>query len=182
MISRYLISCKCERPDWPFMPIGVPCGSSRTIGVIGLSARVPGLKIVGCQIRITNVDGVALTKSCKFERGVWVATFPASHFQNYGSVKNGVVVFALGKDESGDDQLWIERVGDLRVSAVDASSTPGGTVETPRDVYHKSEIVDGVQHYKKEVLTYSERQHAWGAEYVGDYVFIGGDYVPFSEG
>ena len=91
-------------------------------------------------------------------------------------------VFSVGKDEHGDDQLWIERVGDLRVSPVDASSTPGETVETPKDVYHRSEIIDGVQHYKKEVLTYSARQNAWGAEYVGDYVFIGGDYVPFSEG
>ena len=183
MISRYLINCKCERPDWPFMPISVPCGSSRTIGVIGLSARVPGLEIVGCQIRITNADGVALTKSCKFERGVWVVTFPASHFQNYGIVKNGVVVFADGKDENGESRLWIERVGDLRVTALDASSTPGGETVAPADVYHKSEIVDGVQHYKKEVLTYSARQNAWGAEYVGDYVFIGGDFVPFvSEG
>lgn len=181
MIARYLISCNCERPDWPFVPLWVPCGSSRTVGVVGLKSR-NGVTVTGCQIRVTNADGVSLTKECVKDGGVWVCTFPASHFQNYGSVKNGVVVFALGKDESGDDQLWIERVGDLRVSAVDASSTPGGTVETPRDVYHKSEIVDGVQHYKKEVLTYSERQHAWGAEYVGDYVFIGGDYVPFSEG
>jgi hypothetical protein len=99
-----------------------------------------------------------------------------------GTVKNGVVVFADGKDENGESQLWIERVGDLRVSAVDAFSTPGGTSATPKDIYHRSEIIDGVQHYKKEVLTYSPRQNAWGAEYVGDYVFIGGDYVPFSEG
>ena len=179
MISRYIISCDCERPDWPFMPIVVPCGSSRTIGVIGLKSKF-GVKVTGCQIRVTNADGVALTKDCVKDGGAWCVTFPASHFQNYGTVKNGVVIFAVGKDESGNDQLWIERVGDLRVTPVDASSTPGGTVEQPRDVYHKSEIVDGVQHYKREVLTYSERQRAWGAEYVGDYVFIGGEFVPFT--
>ena len=183
MITRYLIDCKCERPDWPFVPVTVACGSARTIGVIGLHGRVPGLEIVGCQIRVTNADGVALAKSCKFERGVWVVTFPASHFQSYGSVKNGVVVFAEGKDENGESQLWIERVGDLRVLAIDASSTPGGETVAPGDVYIKSEVIDGVQHYKKEVLTHSARQNAWGAEYVGDYVFIGGAYVPFvSEG
>jgi len=181
MIARYLISCDCERPDWPFVPLNVPCGSSRTIGVTGLKSKC-GVKVTGCRIRVTNADGVALTKDCVKDDGIWCVTFPASHFQNYGTVKNGVVVFAVGKDESDNDQLWIERVGDLRVSPVDASSTPGGTVETPRDVYHKSEIVDGVQHYKREVLTYSERQRAWGAEYVGDYVFIGGEFVPFTEG
>lgn len=182
MISRYLIDCKCERPDWPFVPVTVPCGSSRTIGVVGLRSRC-GVTVTGCQIRVTNADGVALSKSCRYERGIWVATFPASHFQNYGTVKNGVVVFAVGKDENGNDQLWIERVGDLRVTAIDASSTPGGQTVAPADVYHKSEIVDGVQHYKREVLTYSERQRAWGAEYVGDYVFVGGAFVPFvSEG
>ena len=181
MIARYLISCSCERPDWPFVPLLVPCGSARTIGVMGLRSR-NGVKVTGCRIRITNADGVALSMDCARSDGIWVVTFPASHFQHYGSVKNGVVVFAVGKDESGNDQLWIERVGDLRVSAVDASSTPGGTVETPKDVYHKSEIIDGVQHYKKEVLAYSARQRAWGAEYVGDNVFIGGDFVPFTEG
>lgn len=181
MIGRYLIMCNCERPDWPFVPLNVACGSSRTIGVVGLKSRL-GVTVTGCRIRITNADGVALTCDCEKQRGVWCVTFPASHFQNYGSVKNGVVVFAVGKDERGDDQLWIERVGDLRVYPVDASSTPGGTVETPRDVYHKSEIIDGVQHYKREVLTYSARQRAWGAEYVGDYVFIGGEFVPFTEG
>ena len=181
MIARYTICCDCERPEWPFVPVTVPCGSSRTIGVTGLKSKF-GVKVTGCRIRVTNADGVALTKDCVKDGGAWCVTFPASHFQNYGSVKNGVVVFAVGKDESGNDQLWIERVGDLRVSPVDASSTPGGTVEQPRDVYHKSGIIDGVQHYKREVLTYSERQHAWGAEYVGDYVFIGGDFVPFTEG
>lgn len=182
MITKYLIDCKCSRPDWPFVPIVVPCGSARTIGVIGLAPKVPGIKVVGCQIRITNADGVALAKTCKLERGVWVVTFPASHFQNFGTVKNGVVVFAVGEDENGDSQLWIERVGDLRVSPIDSSSTPGGETVVPADIYHKSEVVDGVQHYKKEILVYSERQRAWGSEYVGDYVFIGGHYVEVTGG
>ena len=178
MISPCLIMLDGERPDWPFLPVAVPCGSARTIQVAGKAAR-PGVAVTGIRIRVTNTDGVALVKDCVYTGGVWSATFPASHFANYGTVKNGVAIFVVGKDENGDDQLWMQRVGDLRVFQVSASETPGGTVETPKDVYHKSAIVDGVQHYKREVLTYSERQHAWGAEYVGDYVFIGGDFVPF---
>lgn len=182
MIARYMIDCNCERPDWPFVPLDVPCGSARTIGVIGLGPKF-GVEITGCRIRVTNADGTAMTRDCVKDRGAWCVTFPASHFQNYGTVKNGVVVFAVGKDENGDDHMWIERVGDLKVTPIDASSTPGGSSDLPRDVYHRSEIVDGVQHYKREELRYSERQRAWGAEYVGDYIFIGGEFVPFtSEG
>lgn len=183
MITRYLINCSCERPDWPFLPVNVPCGSARTLGVIGLKSRVPGIEITSCQIRVVNADGQAMTKTCKLEGGVWVATFPASHFQSYGSVKNGVVVFADGKDENGESNLWIERVGDLKVSAIDSTSPAGGTTPVPPgEVYHKSAVIDGVQHYKKEVLQYSARQKAWGADYVGDYVFIGGEFVPFTSG
>lgn len=180
MIARYMINCSCERPDWPFVPLTVPCGSARTIGVIGLASKC-GVEVTGCRIRVTNADGTALTKDCVKDRGAWCVTFPASHFQNYGTVKNGVVVFAVGKDECGNDQLWIERVGDLKVEAVSTSATPGAGVS--HDVYIKSEIVNGVQHYKREILTYSARQRAWGAEYVGDYIFIGGEFTPFtSEG
>ena len=179
MISRYVIDCGCERPGWPFVPVTVACGSARTIGVIGLKGR-PGGTVTGCRIRVTNADGVALTKECVKKGGIWVATFPASHFQNFGKVKHGVVVYSVGKDENDDDQVWIERVGDLRVMAVDAASDPG--VGMVRDVYLKSNVVDGVQHYKREVLTYSDLQGEWGAEYVGDYVFVAGDFVPFTEG
>ena len=107
MIARYLIDCRCERPDWPFMPVSVACGSARTIGVIGLRSRL-GITVTGCKIRVTNADGCALTIDCVLTGGIWVATFPASHFQSYGTVKNGVVVFATGRDEHGDDQMWIE--------------------------------------------------------------------------
>lgn len=176
MIARYLISCDCARPDWPFIPVSVVCGSARTIGVVGLKSRC-GVKVTGCRIRVTNADGEPMTRECVKEDGVYVATFPASHFQNYGAVKNGVVIFAAGLDERGDEQLWIERVGDLKVEAGGASAEPGAGWGS-HDIYVKSEIVEGVQHFKREVLAYSERQRAWGAEYVGDYVFSGGDYVP----
>lgn len=177
MISRYMICCNCERPDWPFVPLTVPCGSSRTIAVTGIRSKC-GVEVTGCRVRVTNADGETLTLDCVKYRGAWCVTFPASHFQSYGTVKNGVVVFAVGKDERGNSQTWIERFGDLKVESIGSSATPG--VGVSHDVYIKSEIVDGVQHYKREILTYSERQRAWGAEYVGDYIFIGGEFTPYT--
>lgn len=181
MSTRYMIDCGCGRPEWPFIPVAVMCGSARTIGVARLGSNLPGIRLTGCRVRIINVDGESMVKTCALDRGIWVATFPASHFQHYGTVKNGVAVFADGIDETGAPTTWIERVGDLKVEPIDADSVPGGeTVVPPADVYHKSEVIDGVQHYKREVLVYSERQHAWGADYVGDYVFVGGAFIEFN--
>lgn len=182
MITRYLINCDIPRPEKPFIPVSVPCGSARTIGVVGLRGKSNGVTVSGCRIRITNTDGVAVTKDCVWKDGAYTVTFPASHFEHYGDVKRGVVVFAVGKDENGNDQLWVERVGDLRVTPVDASSLPGEPGANPigGDVYHKSEIIDGTQHYKREVIVFSQKQNAWGAEYVGDYIIVGGEYVPFT--
>ena len=183
MIARYLIKCAdIPHPEWPPIPISVPCGSPLTLGVVGLPKSALGVKITGCRIRVTNADGVAVSKDCVFADGAWCATFPASHFQGYGAVKRGLIVFAVGKDETGADQLWIERVGDVRIDAVDASSRPGApSVQPGGDVYKKSEIVGGVQHYKLERLVKSEEQGgAWGLEWYGDYVLIGGEFVPFS--
>ena len=182
MSTKNMIDCGAVRPDWPFIPLSVPCGSAKTLGVVGLKAKLPGVRVTGCRVRIVNADGTALVKTCRLERGIWVATFPASHFQHYGAVKNGVVVFADGVDEFGDPTTWIERVGDLKVTPIDADSAPGGVPTVPPDVYHKSYVVDGVQHYKKEVLVYSERQNAWGVDFVGDYVFVGGAFIEFNQG
>lgn len=178
MIGRYLIDCRFWRPDLPLLPISVVCGSALTVGVTGMPQKRLGVKIVGCRIRITNADGQAETKDCVWTDGAWCVTFPASHFQGFGAVLKGVLVMAVGKDEQGADQVWVERMGDLRVLAAEASSRPGQPSEIGGDVYCKSKVIDGVQHYKKEVLTYSEKQKAWGSDWVGDYIIIGGEYVP----
>lgn len=178
MIGRYLIDCRFGRPDLPLMPLSVVCGSALTVGVTGLPKKRLGVKLTGCRIVITNADGVALSKDCAWTDGAWCVTFPASHFQGFGAVLKGVKVMAVGEDEQGVDQIWVERIGDLRVLAADASSRPGQPSSVAGDVYLKSKVIDGVQHYKKLVLTYSEKQKAWGVDQVGDYVIIGGEYVP----
>ena len=50
-------------------------------------------------------------------------------------------------------------------------------------LFRSSYNADGVQHFMRETLVYSERQRAWGAEWTGDYIIVGGEYVAFtSEG
>lgn len=180
MIGRYLIKCDVERPELPFCPLSIPCGSARTLGVTGLPRQRLGVTVKGCRVRITNADGVAMTREAVYRDGAWCVTFPAAHFQAYGDVKRGVIVMAYGSDENGEDQVWVERFGDLRIMPLDASARPGdpSAAAVGRDVYHKSKVVDGVQHYKKEVISYDEDMGDWGASYVGDYIIVGGDYVP----
>lgn len=184
MIGRYLINCDVDHPELPFIPVTAMCGSARTIGVIGLPRQHGGVKLTSCRIRVTNADGETMTKQCAWKDGVWCATFPASHFSAYGAVKRGVVVLGVGKDENGNDQAWILRVGDLKVQTADAAGRPGipvpGGAAKP-GVYVESEVVDGVQHFKKERVVFDEVQGEWGAVWEGDYILTAGEYVKVGE-
>lgn len=177
MIGVLEIDCACPRPDWPFLPVVAVAGSARTIGVTGLSSAF-GVSVTGCRVDVTNADGETLSETCRRVSGGWAATFPSTHFASTGLVKGGVAVVALGSDEAGESRAWTVRTGDLKVVSPDASATPGGGgASTATETYVKSEVVDGVQHYKKLVLVYSERQKAWGADFVGDYVLSGGKFA-----
>lgn len=173
MITAFDIDFSQSRQGWPHLPLTALVGSARTIGVTGLKDFL-GVTVTGCRVTIKNANGVSLAKECERVAGGWSATFPSTHFENTGFVKGGVSVTALGAagDETG---AWTVGYADLKIADASGDATPG--VVTPQDTYIKSEIVDGVQHYKKLVLTYSTRQKAWGADYEGDYIYEGGGYV-----
>lgn len=53
----------------------------------------------------------------------------------------------------------------------------GNYVTMGADQYIKSEIVDGVQHYKKVVLAYDADMEDWGFNLTGDYILSGSSFV-----
>ena len=69
------------------------------------------------------------------------------------------------------------KVGAVVLTAEDVGALPA-TAAIGGDVYHKSKVVNGVQHYKKEVISYDDDMGDWGASYVGDYIIVGGVFVP----
>jgi len=54
-------------------------------------------------------------------------------------------------------------------------------VRRGEDVYHKSEVISGIQHYKKAEIAFDTDMHDWGFVLTGDYV-IGenGEYVTYA--
>ena len=61
---------------------------------------------------------------------------------------------------------------------IDGYSVTGVEVRVVKgsDVYVKSSVVGGVQHYVRQSMVYDEEMAAWGAEWVGDYVLEGGEF------
>jgi len=162
-------------PENNALPIGPAVnrvGSALPLRIVGVPSGATAVAV-----SVFNADGAACNLDATLRGGEWVATVPASHFASWGKVARGLRV-AVSFQDATEATHTVVFVGDMRIERT-AAGDPEGTGK-PKDTYHRSEIIDGVQHYKREVLTYSERQQAWGAEYEGDYVFVGGDFVPFS--
>lgn len=105
-------------------PTVVNCGSALSIAVY-VQRPADGFTITGCKVRVTNADGTPLTIGATLVGSDYVATFPASHFERYGRVENGVAISVLGADESGVERVWIERMGSLYIRPTDAQSEAG---------------------------------------------------------
>jgi hypothetical protein len=108
-------------------PTVVNCGSALSIAVY-VQRPADGFTITGCKVRVTNADGTPLTIDATLVGSDYVATFPASHFERYGRVENGVAISVLGADENGVERVWIERMGSLYIRPTDAQSEAGSGV------------------------------------------------------
>lgn len=53
-----------------------------------------------------------------------------------------------------------------------------GCVQKGDVLYVRSKVVDGVQHYVAQTMTYDEDMKAWGADWTGDYVLVDGSFIP----
>lgn len=81
-----------------------------------------------------------------------------------------------GKALSADITLGAGDVGAYTKAQVDAAAKATLDKMMTGDLYVKSRIVDGVQHYVKQVMAYDNDMNAWGAEWTGDYVYENGEY------
>ena len=121
-------------------------GSALPVTVIGAPEARGGLKVVGVRVRLTNAAGMPVSAECFMQRGMWRCRFSAANFSVYGFISQGMSVeFVLD-----DGEIETIGVGDFEVVAANASAVkgePSGVFMTKgADVYHKSEVVDGVQH------------------------------------
>lgn len=158
-------------------------GSALPLELVGIPKALGGKRISAVNVTVTNASGIPVTAPAVLADGEWRVMFAATNFDTYGFVRNGVKIDVI----TSDGESVIFAVGDIEIKASTADATEGvvaqGLVRKGDDIYLPSYNADGVQHFMRETLVYSERQRAWGAEWTGDYIIVGGEYVAFtSEG
>ena len=73
----------------PLQPESVFTGSAYTAAIPNVPAAIDGYEITGVEVRVTNADGVPFTASARLRGDLWLATFAASCFANYGRISRG---------------------------------------------------------------------------------------------
>lgn len=168
------------------LPIGPVSGftsSALPLEFVDIPGEICGAAVVAVAVTVTNADGVAATAPCEHADGVWRVIFAASCFEHYGYVESGVSVALTLRDGSGNERRMVLAVGDLEVKRSSPSAAPGDPGKSYQikgeDIYVKTRVIDGVQHYARQEMSYDAEMGAWGADWLGDYILVDGEFVPF---
>ena len=165
----------------PVMPVGIYTGSALPLEIVGIPALMAGGVVSGVNVTVTNADGIPVTGAASPCGGAWYALFAASNFANYGDVMAGIKIDATVERRDGTTAAVTVGVADLKIKAASADATAG----TPSnmvmvkggDIYCKSQMVGGVQHYVKQTISH-DPEIGWGADWTGDYILdASGNYV-----
>lgn len=142
------------------------------------------------EVIVVNADGLKLTAEAKkVERtngDAYTCTFASTNFEHYGFVVRGVkIVLTISPSDDEEELKYIAGVGDFEVMQASADATAGnpgasGYEARGEDVYLRTEVVDGVQHYTKQVMVY-DAAIGWGATWEGDYILTDGEFVKQGE-
>ena len=110
----------------------------------------------------------------------WRILYAASNFSTYGDVSRGLKVELTITQANGATHTLTIGMGAVVIEKGDASAEPGDPmaayVVKGEDIYLKSRLIDGVQHFVKMAMEYDE-DIGWGATWGGDYILEGGNYV-----
>ena len=162
-------------------------GSALPIILFGVPASYAGRAVAGMRVKATNADGIELTADCTRNVCEWYALLAATNFTNYGFISKGFKIeVRLGPVADGGSYDYVTiGCGDLEVLATSASATPGTPathyVEKGGDLYLKTQLVEGVQHYTKQTMVH-DPEIGWGAEWSGDYILdSSGNFVEVTE-
>ena len=162
----------------PLRQVGVYTGSAAPIGICGIPAAFIGAPVSDVSLTLTNADGTAMTVPCVKSGNFWTALFAPSFFAAYGFISRGVKVVASVR-EGDATRTVIVGVGDLDIQPDTADVRRGDPDKTVQckgdDIYLKTQIIDGVQHYKRMALVYDERV-GWAFDRIGDYILVDGEF------
>lgn len=168
-------------PALPVNCVRVHTGGALPLILFDVPDVLCGARVTGVKVRVTNADGASVEAPC--ERGApgrWFVLLAAANFTRYGFVSNGVRV-TLTLEADGETQEAVLGVGDFEVVAANADAAPGNAgasfVAKGGDLYVRSEVRDGVQHYVKQTMEFVDGM-GWGANWTGDYILTAdGEFV-----
>ena len=155
--------------------------SSLPLAFVGVPKEREDGEVTGLTVTITNPDAMPVTAPCEKVGDAWIIYFAPSCFPTYGFVEKGYKVVATIKTKLGTSLPSTLAVGDVEVKSDSASAQPGDPSKSYQvkgaDIYVKSTVVDEVQHYKKQTISYDAEMGAWGADWTGDYILVDGEFV-----
>lgn len=173
-------------PALPAMPVSTVTGGALPLELRGIPAYLAGNEVTGVNVTVTNAQGVPATAPARRVGGAWHVLFAASNFTAWGDVAKGVRIHATVAHADGTSSEITVAMADLAIVPADASAVHGGGdagyVAKGSDIYLKSQVVDGVQHYVKQVMAY-DADIGWGAMWTGDYILSAeGEFVLVESG
>lgn len=171
--------------DDPHLPAGPVKGftaSAVPVELVGIPATLGCGAVVGVSVTLTTPDGMPVTAPAEKVGSEWHVLFAASNFTSYGTTRHGFKTDAAIKRDDGTTFQTTLAVGNLQIDAGTPSAEPGdpskGYVAKGDDIYLKSQIVEGVQHFVKQAMEY-DAEIGWGATWSGDYILVDGEYVAY---
>ena len=180
------ISLKDQAKISPALPMQCAAtftGSALPLEFVDIPGEIGGAAVVAVAATVTNADGAAATAPCEHAGEVWRVTFAASCFEHYGFIERGVSVALTLRDGSGNERGMVLAVGDLEVKRSSPSAAPGDPEKSYQikgeDIFVKTRVIDDVQHYARQEMSYDAEMGAWGADWLGDYILVDGEFVPF---
>ena len=166
------------------LPIGpVRCFTSSALPVelADIPETLGGGTVSSVTVTVVNADGVPATAPATKVGDLWTVLFAGTNFPTYGFTERGFRIHATITRADNTAYQMVLGLGNLEIVKGDANAEPGDPSKSYQvkgeDVYIKSQIVDGVQHFVKQSMEY-DPDIGWGANWSGDYILVDGEFVP----
>ena len=167
-------------PTLPIGPAKCHTASAMLLELVGIPDAWGGGTVTDVTVTVVNADGIPLTAPAEHDGDTWRILFAASNFAHYGTATRGFKVDATITRANGSAYSITVGIGRVDIERGDASAEAGDPMSAyvvrGEDVYLKSEIVEGVQHFVKMSMEY-DPDIGWGATWGGDFILEGSDYV-----
>lgn len=171
-------------PTFPIGPVRGYTDSSVFLEFCGIPDRISGCEVSAVSVTLVNADGAPISAPAERDGGIWRVLFAGTNFAAYGFIEMGAKVSLSLERPDRTKFALVVGFGNFEIKKACASAVPGDLTKTfvvkGSDVYLKTIVVDGVQHYIKQKMV-NDPEIGWGAEWNGDYILVNGEFVEVAD-